>query len=455
MSFNIIEEHASQELDKKVLATFKDKPENFWDFDKVNTKEFSHAYHSYPAMMIPQVARNLIDSILVHQSNIKNVFDPFMGSGTTLVEGILKSLDSYGTDLNPLSRLMAKVKSNPINPQHLENIHNQFNKKLMDKLLSYSSGELKVEKPNFDKLDFWFKESVTSHLQIIKNEIKAIDDKQIQLFFWVVFSETVRYTSNTRNNEFKLYRMEAKKLEAWNPDVPHIFEKFLVRNIQNNKEFYEEYVKSNGVKKPEVKIYDYNAQNLMGIPKNSFDLLVTSPPYGDSKTTVAYGQFSRLSLQWLDFENIEEDKSHETNIIRIDSLLMGGKVLKTVEDSLNSPTLSKILSEISEVDEKRAKEVLQFYFDMDKALGEISRVMKPGSFQCWVVGNRTVKKIKIPTDQIIVELYKKHGVNHVFTFERKIPNKRMPKENSPTNVTGEKVTTMNGEIIIILKKECD
>ena len=92
---------------------------------------------------------------------------------------------------------------------------------------------------------------------------------------------------------------------------------------------------------------------------------------------------------------------------------------------------------------------------MDKALGEISRVMKPGSFQCWVVGNRTVKKIKIPTDQIIVELYKKHGVNHVFTFERKIPNKRMPKENSPTNVTGEKVTTMNGEIIIILKKECD
>ena len=120
--------------------------------------------------------------------------------------------------------------------------------------------------------------------------------------------------------------MEAKKLEAWNPDVPHIFEKFLVRNIQNNKEFYEEYVKSNGVKKPEVKIYDYNAQNLIGIPKNSFDLLVTSPPYGDSKTTVAYGQFSRLSLQWLDFENIEEDKSHETNIIRIDSLLMGGKV---------------------------------------------------------------------------------------------------------------------------------
>lgn len=35
-----------------------------------------------------------------------------------------------------------------------------------------------------------------------------------------------------------------------------------------------------------------------------FDLMITSPPYGDSRTTVAYGQFSRLSLQWLDLENI-------------------------------------------------------------------------------------------------------------------------------------------------------
>ena len=47
----------------------------------------------------------------------------------------------------------------------------------------------------------------------------------------------------------------------------------------------------------------------------SVDLVVTSPPYGDSHTTVAYGQFSRLSNEWLGHENA----------VHIDRNLMGGQ----------------------------------------------------------------------------------------------------------------------------------
>ena len=38
-------------------------------------------------------------------------------------------------------------------------------------------------------------------------------------------------------------------------------------------------------------------------------------PYGDSRTTVAYGQFSTLSNEWIGFPNSR----------KIDSQLMGGK----------------------------------------------------------------------------------------------------------------------------------
>ncbi|MFS8631590.1 MAG: class I SAM-dependent methyltransferase, partial [Bacillales bacterium] len=148
-----------------------------------------------------------------------------------------------------------------------------------------------------------------------------------------------------------------------------------------------------------------------------------------------------------------EDESLVKDINKIDSLLLGGKVDKELKNSLASETLERIIESIAIADEKRAKEVLQFYIDLDQALKEIARVMKPNSYQCWVVGNRTVKKIKIPTHQIIIELFQKYGVRHVLTFERNIPNKKMPKENSPTNKAGEKVTTMNGEVIFILRKE--
>src|SRR4029078_11976130 len=64
-------------------------------------------------------------------------------------------------------------------------------------------------------------------------------------------------------------------------------------------------------------IYDFNSVKYIPsdlVQEKSIDLVVTSPPYGDSQTTVAYGQFSRLANQWLGFENSQ----------KLDSTLMGG-----------------------------------------------------------------------------------------------------------------------------------
>lgn len=98
-------------------------------------------------------------------------------------------------------------------------------------------------------------------------------------------------------------------------------------------------------------------------------------------------------------------------------------------------------------------EVLQFYIDLDENIKETSRVMKRNPYQFWVVANRTVKLINIPTDQIIIESFEKYSVNHIHSFYRNIPNKRMPLINSPTNLKGNHSVTMNAEIILMLKKE--
>ena len=54
-----------------------------WDFRNSNTKDFTHCFHSYPAMMIPQVARRIIDNL---GKKSKILFDPYCGTGTSLVE---------------------------------------------------------------------------------------------------------------------------------------------------------------------------------------------------------------------------------------------------------------------------------------------------------------------------------------------------------------------------------
>ena len=170
---------------------------------------------------------------------------------------------------------------------------------------------------------------------------------------------------------------------------------------------------------------------IKGIPlkDNSIDLVVTSPPYGDSRTTVAYGQFSRLSLRWLGLE--------ET----VDRTSLGAKP-KNVSNSLPSSLLYECIEKISEKDDKRGREVFSFYKDLYDSIRVIAKKVKPGGVVCFVVGNRRVKGFELPTDKISADFFEKEGFLHKKTVVRAISSKRMPLENAPSNIKGEKDFTM-------------
>ncbi|MFC1512504.1 hypothetical protein ACFL4S_00475 [bacterium] len=182
------------------------------------------------------------------------------------------------------------------------------------------------------------------------------------------------------------------------------------------------------------------------IKDNSIDCIITSPPYGDSRTTVAYGQFSRLSAQWLD---IFDDPNKATGV---DNDLLGGKRMKELNNNLNSIYLAEALCKINRKDEKRAKEVISFYIDLNKCLKQAHRILKKNKYFCLVIGNRLVKQVRIPTDFIIAELGESIGFTCDDIFVRNIPGKRMPIKTSPTNIVGELEETMNKESIVILRK---
>jgi len=415
-----------------------------WDFKNDDTKISTHGFHSYPAMMIPQIARRLIET---YGQKSKVLLDPFMGTGTALVEAKINEnfKQAYGVDINPLTRLISKVKTTPINEKILyEQIIILLNccHEVKTEVI-FNNYPIKL--PAFQNINFWFKNNVIVDLAIVKHCIDNISlenkqlEKDIKDFCLVVFSEIVRKVSNTRNSEFKLYRMAEAALSKHNSDVLLEFENKLRFNysqlINFNSQAYD----------CEIKILPEDSRFETSIPSNSVDIIVTSPPYGDSRTTVAYGQFSRLSLEWLGFES-KEARS-------IDKKSLGGIPPKELEHLLKSPSLNDSLNLISTQDEKRAKDVLGFYLDFNKCVVEFDRVMKKGGFLCFVVGNRTVKGVKIPTDEIIVDLFKDIGnYEHHKTIIRNIPNKRMPKKNSPTNVKGALKSTMNEEYIVILEK---
>jgi len=404
-----------------------------WDFSSANTKYLTHGVHSYPAMMIPQVARRLIAE---HGKNAKQALDPFCGSGSVLLEFKLAGIDCFGVDINPLAVMVSQVKNRPLPPALLQKRWATITQKISE----YSLDKYKplIDFPN---LSFWFKPQVIRDLTAIRRAIDIEKNMYVKEFFLVCFSETVRKASNTRGGEFKLYRIAEDKLKTHNPEAFKIFSKIVERNIAGMTSLYDFCSQK---KTGSVKVIHFDVTEQTKIPAQSIDLVVTSPPYGDSRTTVAYGQFSRLSLQWLDLS--------EEKVRNLDKRMLGGKPASSCIFNFKSPTLEKIIKAVSKQDDLRAREVLSFYIDFHKAAVEINRLMRPKATICLVVGNRTVKGIKIPTDEIMAEIFEELGYSHRETIVRRIPSKKMPRRNSPTNVKGATISTMNEENLVILTR---
>ena len=432
---------------REQLALFKARPlgkgngfgklhvEN-WDFADADTKIETHGMHSYPAMMIPQVARSLIH---LYGDTGRTLLDPFCGSGTALVESKLAGLNSYGIDINPLALLLTRVKTTPLNVQELKKDSIRLCDNYLKILRDLDNTKSTNLVPNFFNIDYWFDPKVSKKLAILRSAIREIRSIEKREFFLVAFSQTVREVSYTRNGEFKLFRIPEADLVSHRPNVERIF----FQRVEANLRMMAEFVNS-ADKKSFVRILDEDTRQKTSVPIGSVDLVVTSPPYGDSKTTVAYGQYSRLSLQWLDlpWERVKNIDSHS----------LGGRKNATILDNLSSTTLEQTLKEIQAIDKIRVKDVDSFFVDFQSCLKEIHRVCKKGATLCFVVGNRTVKGVKIPMDTIVAEMASELGFKYVETKHRNIPNKRMPSKNSPSNIEGELGETMTKEHIVILKK---
>lgn len=401
-----------------------------WDFRDSNTKEYTHSYHNYPAMMIPQIARKLINEY-APSGKLELVFDPYMGSGTTLVESRLKGINSIGTDLNPLARLISKVKTTNFNKAEI--------KRHMDRLSSEIKtyrGEVCLELEYITNIDFWYSKDRISELSFLTKLIDSFPDN-VKEFFLIPLSECVREVSYTRNGEFKRYRMEKEKIPLFNPDTFSLFIDKLERNFKGLVQFNKNNNNSTAV------ISSFNT--VCGIPNTlikdeTVDLVITSPPYGDSRTTVAYGQFSRWANEWFKFENSK----------KLDRILMGGE--KVRQFTLQTNSISDELMQIKVADEKRYKEVLYFLDDYYNSICNVAKSVRVGGRVCYVVGNRNVKGVQIPLDYFTVETFSRNGFKHLNTFVRSIPNKRMPNKTSPTNKKGKNVNTMVNEFIIIMEK---
>lgn len=443
----------AQTIDDKIKSQIEkltSENDQIWTSPDHNRREYVHSFFQYPAMMVPVVQKRIIDIIVQHKPETKKIIDPFMGSATSLVACMQNGLDCYGQDINPLAVLIAKTRTGPY---YVNKVKNSFEtiKELVE------TDDSKFVESKFKGWDKWFKNSVAVELSKIVRAIRSENRISIRRFFWINLAETIRLTSNDRTSTFKLHARPLDEIEKRNLSPISEFKKQVQRSIED-LELYRDLLKnsgqiSNDVYKAEINIKLQDSSKKISPPKDQFfDLLITSPPYGDNKTTVTYGQHSYLPLQWIDLEDIDRnvDSNCLNSTLEIDTRSLGGKVKKINDSELkllfsHSSTFKITYNKLKSKFPDKVDKVVVFLRDLYNVLKNIFSVMKTDSYQIWTIGNRTVGGIEIPNNIILKEFISSLNGILVAQIEREIINKRMARWNNSS-------TLMNTEDILIFRK---
>ncbi len=135
-----------------------------WDFSDRTAGSGIESIHPYPAKFIPDIPATLLNIIPLQKNTI--VLDPFVGSGTTLVECQRRGISSVGIDLNPIACLIARAKTAPL-PQNLDAV--------LDDVVRRSFRK-RARIPSIPNLDHWFTSGVQ---RVVASLAAAIEDAPI------------------------------------------------------------------------------------------------------------------------------------------------------------------------------------------------------------------------------------------------------------------------------------
>jgi len=390
------------------------------DFHGSNHNSPIHTWHAFPAKFPPQLASTFINELTTPEDI---VFDPMMGSCTTLVEALSTGRKALGTDIDPLSIRLARAKLSSADITDA----NTFGDEIIQKAkhnLKYKTELLKalLEK-RFDPktkafVDYWFAPDTQLELTALIDAIQSIDNKALQPFFTLVFSSIIITKSGGVSLARDLAHTRPHRVSDKNPK-PAVAE--FAKRL--NK------ILKKAVFKPQTdsQILEADSQALP-LADNCIDLIVTSPPYASN--AIDYMRAHKFSLVWLGYSVASLSKLRRKYI--------GGEAISGLDLPPLPQYVMLIIDKLAQRDQKKGKVLHRYYTETNRFLAEIHRVLKPNHAAVAVVGNSIIRDVDIKIQHCFQKIGEYVGLEHIHTGIRRLDrNKRMmPARWNKNNNTG-------------------
>jgi len=374
-----------------------------WHFKNVRSVErFTHGYHRYPAKFLPNLVKKLIEKYTKPNDTIADVF---AGCGTTLVEAKVHGRKSIGVDINPVAELITKVKTNPIEPAILKE---QFDK-LVKQMDLFNINDSHNRTKTHERLDYWFKHKNKNKIAFLKQKISNIRKKpEIKAFFQVSLSHILKNSSRWLQSSTKP-QIDPNKSTI---DPFKAFNSHTELMMKKNAEFYV-HLEKKGFLDTECEIKLGDAKDTK-IKSNSIATIITSPPY---VTSYEYADIHQLTAYLFNYTK---------DIANLRKKFIGTLFSLNQNLKCNSTRAQRIVNKLSKKDNRIAKEVANYFNDMQSVIKEMYRILRDDGRVCVVIGNTTFHDVKIKSTEVFVDLLTLHEFKIVNIIKRSIPHKLIP-----------------------------
>lgn len=379
------------------------------NFDEIDIDEYwntgdekealMHRIHTYPAKFPAFITTKAINYAKENGVKVNSIADIFCGCGTTAYEAKRNSINFWGSDINPVATLIARVKSKKHDSKKLSIYFN----KIIDEFPRQKISKEIIANTNH-RIKYWFFDEQILDLYKLKFSIlKSISPKSFYRdFFLCAFSNILKPSSKWLTKSIKPQIDPNKK--PVNALTAFITQFNLMNNA--NKE-------SDNLSNAKSEIYTLNILK-KDINNNIVDMVITSPPY---VTSYEYADLHQLSSLWLDFTD-DYKKLRKGSI----GSLYHDDTFKEDSRELNK-TGEKIVWQLYDTEKKKSRSTAKYFIDMQETAKKTYSILNKNGIALFVIGNTEFKGVRIDNAKHLAESLLDVGFNNIKVTRRKISRK--------------------------------
>lgn len=374
-----------KKLDKEFNTRIDLSYQNLVNFSQTKSLPI-HRWFYYQEGYSPTLINNLVKYLKINKAD-SILFDPFAGSGTSLVAAKELAINSIGFEINPFSSYIGMTKTQNYSEEEIKHAENFVLPSYEIICNPYDKYELSIIEKLFDFENFVKIELLK--LKISKQE--SVKVKQILNTALLCILQQVSYYKKAGNglkkkkkytfiDTFDAYDFKLKQIiEDLRIDRPEISPLLINDNCLN--------------------LHNYNIDNI--------DISIFSPPYPNCfdyyevyKIELWVGEFIQTYSQLRDLRKSALTSNLNANLKKKNSVVASSRILFPILEYLNKQKLW---------DTKIPKMLNSYFSEMTIIIKEIYKKTRKHGYCVIVVGNSSYCGMAIPTDIILSEIGKEIG----------------------------------------------